>query len=469
VTSSITRQTDVAPAARNAIERLRAELTGRVTVPGDPDYDSVRTVVDGRIDRHPAVIARVASAADVATVIAVARQSGLELAVRSGGHDGAGHSTTEGGIVLDTRDMKALEIDPQRRTAVAGAGLTAIAVTSAAQEHGLVIGFGDTGTVGIAGLTLGGGIGYLVRKHGMTIDSLLSADIVTADGDLLHVDEGNHPDLFWAIRGGGGNFGVATRFEYRLHDMPGFVGGMMVLPATAEVIAGFMQAAAEAPEEFSTIANVMNCPPMPFVPEEYHGQVVLLAMLAYSGNVEDGERAIEPFRALATPLADLVKAQSYTELFPPEDESYRPKATGRTMFLDRVDLSAATAMVDALNASDAPLRAVQLRPLGGAMARVPADATAFAHRAAPVLAIVVSFYEGADDLPRRRKWVEDLSGAIDQGFPGAYVNFVDEEGEEGVRGAYPAATWDRLAQVKARYDPENVFRMNQNIPPARAP
>lgn len=461
-TTSVPTKTRTAEAV---ITRLRDELSGRVITPGDPDYDSERMVVDGRTDKRPAVIARVANASDVAAVISVARDSGLELAVRSGGHDGAGHSTTEGGIVLDVRNMKELVIDPDRRTALAETGLTAIEVSSAAQEHGLAIGFGDTGSVGIGGITLGGGIGYLVRKHGLTIDSLLSAEIVTADGQLLRVDPSTHSDLFWAIRGGGGNFGVATRFEYRLHEMPGFVGGMLVLPGTAEVLAGFMEAAENAPEEMSTIANVMNCPPMPFVPEEHHGRIVLLAMIAYSGNEVDGDAAIAPFRALATPIADLVKAQPYTELFPPEDDSYRPMAVGRTMFLDRVDRETAATMLDFLNASDASLRAVQLRPLGGAMARVGADATAFAHRDRRVMAIVVSFYEG-DDLEARQKWVDDHIAAIDQGVSGQYVNFVDDEGEEGVRAAYPGTTWDRLAEIKARYDQTNLFRLNQNVPPA---
>jgi hypothetical protein len=449
----------------DAISQLRQRLTGRTITPADPEYETARVVMDGSTDRRPAAIARVASPADVAHAIAIARQGGLELAVRSGGHDGAGHSTTDGGIVIDTRDMKQLVVDPQRQTVDAQGGLTAIEVTSAAAAHGLAVGFGDTGSVGIAGLTLGGGIGYLVRKHGLTIDNLVSAELVTADGEVLRVDETEHPDLFWAIRGGGGNFGVVTRFEYRLQPMDGFVGGMLVLPATAAVIAGFIRAADEAPEELSTIANVMNCPPMPFVPEEVHGQVVVLASLAYSGDVAAGERALAPFRDLAEPIADLLKPMPYSEMFPPADESYRPKAIGHTMFLDSVAPATAQTMLDFLESSDAALRAVQLRVLGGAMARVPVDATAFAHRKRRIMAIVVNFYEGADDWPVRRAWVDEFVAAIDQGVPGAYVNFVGDEGEAGVRAAYPAATWERLAAVKARYDPANVFRLNQNIAP----
>jgi hypothetical protein len=448
------------------IDDLRARMKGSVISPGDPDYDAARVVSAGHVDSRPAVIARVADAADVAAAIAFARERGLELAVRCGGHDSAGHSTTDGGIVIDLRAMKQIDVDPGSRTAWAETGLTAIEVSTAAAEHGLAVGFGDTGSVGIGGITLGGGIGYVVRKHGMTIDSLVAAEIVTADGALLRVDADNHPDLFWAIRGGGGNFGVATRFQYRLHPMNGFVGGTLVLPATADVIAGFMQAADSAPDELSTIANVMNCPPMPFVPEEYHGRIVLLAMLAWSGDVAQGERAMAPFRGLAQPIADLVKPMDYPEMFPPMDESYRPKAVGNTFFMDHVDAASAQKMIEFLEASDASLRAIQLRALGGAMARVDADATAFAHRQAKVMAIAVNFYEGADDFPLRQAWVRDFVAAIDQGVPGAYVNFLADEGEARVRQAYPGETWQRLAAIKARYDPDNLFRRNQNIPPA---
>ena len=449
-----------------SIEQLRSELDGRLIMPDDPEYESARIVMRGDVDDRPRAIARVANATDVAHVIASARATGLELAVRSGGHSGAGHSTTDTGIVIDLRDMKGLEVDRSGRTAWAETGLTAAEVTTAAWAECLTIGFGDTGSVGIGGITLGGGVGYLARKHGLTIDSLLAAELVTADGELLTVDDESHPDLFWAIRGGGGNFGVATRFKYRLHEVDGFVGGILVTPATADTIAGFIRAADEASDELSTIANVMPCPPMPFVPEEHHGQTVILAMLAHAGDVAAGERAMAPFRALATPFADLVKPMPYPEMYPPDDESYRPKAFDHTLFLDSVDRAAAQTIVDQLNASDASLRAVQLRVLGGAMARVPADATAFAHRERRIMAVVVSFYEGADDLPRRKAWVEGLVASLDQGVAGAYVNFLRDEGEERIRAAYPAATWDRLAAVKHRYDPTNMFRLNQNIPPA---
>jgi FAD/FMN-containing dehydrogenase len=294
-----------------SIDELRGSIRGRVITPDDAEYDQARMIVSGEVDPHPPAIVRVADAADVASVVTFARENGIELAVRCGGHSGAAHSTTDRGIVLDLRDMKTLDIDADARTAWAETGLTAGEVSTAAAAHGLAIGFGDTGSVGIGGITLGGGVGYLVRKHGLTIDSLLAADVVTADGQLLRVDSNSHPDLFWAVRGGGGNFGVATRFKYRLHELDGIVGGMLVLPATADTVAGFIAASEAAPEELSTIANVMNAPPMPFLPEEVHGQVVILGMLAYAGDADAGERAIAPFRALATPIADMVKPMPY--------------------------------------------------------------------------------------------------------------------------------------------------------------
>jgi FAD/FMN-containing dehydrogenase len=454
------------PTATLSIPDLRATIDGRVIAPDDDGYDEARTVVMGGIDRRPLVIVRPANADDVAHVIALARETGLPLAVRSGGHSGAAHSVVDDGIVLDLRDLDSLEIDVAGRTAWAGAGLTAGEYTTAAAAHGLATGFGDTGSVGLGGLTLGGGVGYLVRKHGLTIDSLLAADVVTADGQLLRVDADHHPDLFWAIRGGGGNFGVATRFQYRLHPVESIVGGMLILPATAETIAGFIATAEAAPEELSTIANVMPCPPMPFVAEEHHGRIVILAMMAFAGDTEPGERAVAPFRALATPIADLLQTQPYPAMYPPEDDSYHPLAVSRTMLIDRIDRGVGETIMEFLSASDAAMRVAQLRVLGGAMARVPADATAYAHRSSPIMVNVAAFYDGPDDKPVREAWVAEFSAALHQGDTGAYVNFLGDEGETRVRAAYPGNTWDRLVTIKRRWDPDNLFRLNQNIPPS---
>jgi FAD/FMN-containing dehydrogenase len=449
-----------------SIPRLRDEFDGRVIAPGDPDYDQARAPFYGGVDRHPAVIIRPADAAGVARVVALARDGGLDLAVRSGGHSPAWHSVNDGGIVLDLGAMKALDIDLEARTAWAQTGLTAGEYTTATHAHGLATGFGDTGSVGIGGITLSGGVGYLVRKYGLTIDDLLAAEVVTADGQELRADEESHPDLFWAIRGGGGNFGVATRFRFRLHPVDQVLGGMLFLPATPEVIAGFIAAAEAAPEELSGIVNVMPAPPMPMVPPELHGQLVIMAMLVWAGPVEDGQAAVAPFRALATPLADLVAPMPYPGIYPPEDEAFHPTAIGHTMFVDTIDLPTADTILEHLRNSDAPMRVAQLRVLGGAMARVPADATAFAHRGSKIMVNLASFYQGPDDQPVRQAWVDEFAAALQQGDQDAYVGFLGDEGEGRVHQAYPEPTWQRLAAVKARYDPSNLFRGNHNIPPA---
>jgi FAD/FMN-containing dehydrogenase len=448
--------------------QLASDLRGRILTPEDADYDQARTVFVGSIDRRPAMIVRVADATDVARVVTLARDTGTELAVRSGGHSPAGHGVSEGGIVLDLSAMRGLEIDAERRTTWAETGLTAGEYTAAAGEHGLATGFGDAGTVGLGGITLAGGIGFLVRKHGLTIDDLLAAEVVTADGELLQVDAEHHPDLFWALRGGGGNFGVATRLQFRLHEVGSIVGGMLFLPATPEVIASFIAEAEAAPEELSTIANVMPAPPLPFIAPEHHGRLVVMAMLVYAGDGEAGERALAPFGALATPLADMVRPMKYPEMYPPSDGSYRPIGVGRITFADSIEQPAAETIVERLESSPASTSIVQLRVLGGAMARVPADATAFAHRDRRIMGNVVAIYDSPEERPVHEAWVTDVANELSRGDQSAYAGFLGDEGEERVRAAYPGATWDRLADVKATYDPENLFRLNQNIPPARA-
>jgi FAD/FMN-containing dehydrogenase len=457
-------------AATLDLPRLRAAFDGRVIGPGDPGYDQARTLFYGGWDRRPGAIVRPADAAQVAQVVTMARELGLELAVRGGGHSNAGHSTTEGGIVLDLSGMTALDIDLGGRTAWAQGGLTAGAYTAAVGAHGLATGFGDTGSVGIGGITLGGGVGFLVRKHGLTIDNLLAAELVTADGQVLEVDDQTHPELFWAIRGGGGNFGVATRLRFRLHELASIVGGMLLLPATTEVIAGYVAAAEAAPEELSGIANVMVAPPLPFIPAAQHGQLVVLALLAYAGDAEAGERALAPFRALAEPIADMVQPMPYAGLFEPAEEIEVVEESARSLFLDRFDGAAAEAVIGHLEASTATMAVAQLRVLGGAMARVPAEATAFAHRDRPYMAAVGCIYEDVADRPAHHAWADAFAAALRRDSrPGVYVNFLSDEGPERVREAYPGPTWDRLVEVKRRYDPDNLFRLNQNIPPAPGP
>jgi FAD/FMN-containing dehydrogenase len=454
----------LSPAANDT--RLPTNLAGKLITPGQPAYDKSRTVMYGGHDKRPAAIARVANADDIASAIAYARDNGLELAVRSGGHSASGHSTTEGGIVIDVRDLNGIDIDAANRTVWVGAGVTAIGLTEALAPHDLIVGFGDAGTVGVSGITLGGGVGYLARKYGLSIDSLLAVELVTADGKLLLADETNHPELFWALRGGGGNFGVVTRLKFKLHPLPAFTGGMLLLPATAETVAGFVKAAEAAPEELSTIGNVMPAPPMPFLPPDQVGKMVIIGMLAYAGEPDAAEKALAPFRALAKPLADFVKPGPYASMFPPEDPDYHPTATSLNLLVRRIGKSEAETIVGYLEESDASLRVCQIRVLGGATGRVSPSATAYAHRKSPIMLNVAAFYEGEADKPKKEAWVADFAKALNQGDDGAYVNFVADEGPDRVRAAYPGATWDRLRQVKRAYDPENLFRLNQNIPPA---
>ena len=451
---------------RGPISRLRNELRGEVIDTADAGYDAARKVFPGHIDRRPAVIVRPVDAEEVSTIVTIARETGIELAVRGGGHSGPGFGVCDDGIVLDLSAMKALDIDADGHTAWAETGLTAGEFTNAAGAHRLATGFGDTGSVGIGGLTLGGGIGFLLRKHGMTIDDLLAAEVVTAGGEILLVDGETHPDLFWAIRGGGGNFGVATRFRFRLHEVPSIVGGILMLPATPEVITSFIEEAEAAPEELTTIANVMKAPPMPFIPEEHHGELAIFALMAYAGDTDAGQRAVAPLRALAEPLADLIRPMTYPEIYMPDEEDYHPIAVGKTRFTDKLDAEAIATILDRVESSTAMMAVTQIRALGGGMARVPDDATAFAHRRSRFMVTVANVYERVEDTPTHQAWVDELAGALDLDGRGAYVNFLGEEGEQGIRDAYPDPTWDRLRSVKRRYDPENLFRLNQNVPPA---
>ena len=442
---------------------LDSTFGGAVITPGDAEYDTARAIFPGGFDRRPAAIVRVADTKDVVRVFEVARQTGLGLSVRGGGHTPL--CVADGAIMADLRALNSLDIDVKERTVLAGAGLTAAEVTAAADEHGMVVGFGDTGSVGIGGITLGGGVGFLVRKYGMTIDNLLAAEVVTPSGDTLVVDASTEPDLFWAIRGGGGNFGVATRFLYRMHELPEVIGGMLMLPATAQTIEGFVALAQAASDELSTIANVMPAPPLPFVPEEYHGEIIILALMTYAGPAEQGQKVLAPFRELAAPLADMLRPMKYVEMFPPEEESYHPLALGDTMFVESIGPEQARTILRFLHDSDAPVRVAQVRALGGAMARVAPEATAFAHRRSPIMVNLASFYLGPDDLPVRKDWLRRFAEAMRQGDDGAYAGFLTEEDSAQVRRAYPGATWERLSELKRRYDPENLLCRNQNITP----
>jgi FAD/FMN-containing dehydrogenase len=444
-----------------------AGISGTVIGPEDEGYDEAREVHNATIDRRPLCIVRAASAADVARTVVFARETGLELAVRGGAHSLAGFGTSEGGIVLDLGQMKGLHIDPVRRLAWAQAGLRAGEYTAAAAEHGLATPFGDTGSVGIAGLTLGGGIGWLVRKYGLTIDALVSVEIVTADGRIVVASATEHPDLFWAVRGGGGNFGVVTRFQFRLYPVSTVLGGALFMPPTREVLRGLESAAANAPDALTTISFLMPAPPAPFIPAEIHGRLTLAVMFVYDGDPEAGQAALAPFRALATPMAELVMPMPYVGIYEMlKDAEQRTPASHRSLFLDSLDDAAVDTILERMAAPSSPMAMTQIRILGGALARVPTEATAFAHRDAKVMVVIITPFEDLSEAPVHAAWTREYFEALRPGATGVYSNFLEVEGETRIREAYPQATYRRLADVKRRYDPTNLFRLNQNIAPA---
>jgi FAD/FMN-containing dehydrogenase len=448
-----------------SIRGLRSELKGEVIGPDDATYDGARQVFFKGVDRRPAAVVRVAGAEEVARVVKRAREAGLELAVRSGGHHRAGYGTSEGGIVIDLSGMRALDIDADAKTAWAETGITAGEYTSAVGERGRATGLGDTGSVGIGGITLGGGIGFLVRKYGLTIDDLLAAEVVTADGEIVQASEESEPDLFWAIRGGGGNFGVVTRLQLRLHEISEIVGGILILPATPEVITGFIEAAEAAPEEISTIANLMLAPPMPFIPEKAHGQPVLMGMLADVGPIDQAQAALEPFRALGEPYADMVRQMRYPEIYEGEGPPVRYGA-GTNFFANALNPADAATILEQLHQGTAMMNAVQLRVLGGALARVPNDATAFAHRDRGLFVNIAAMYMDPGEKDTHDAWAAGVADSLGKDEAGGYIGFLGEEDEGTVRAAYSGPTWDRLRQLKRRYDPDNLFHLNNNIPPA---
>ena len=445
------------------ISGLRASLNAKVIDSDDARYDDVRRVFFTGFDRRPAAIVRVGDASDVARVVTLARETGAELAVRSGGHSRAGHGTSEGGIVLDLSAMNAVKIDADGRAAWAQTGVKAGDYTKATGERGLATGLGDTASVGLGGITLGGGVGFLVRKYGLTIDDVLAAEVVTADGEILDVDEHAYPDLFWGLRGGGGNFGVVTRLRLRLHQIDQVVGGMLVLPASADVITGLVAAAGAAPEDLSVIANVLKAPPLPFIPQEQHGKPVVMAVMVYAGAPAAGEMAIAPIRALATPLADMVRLIRYPEMYGPETPG-PAFDVGTNMLVDELSTGGAETILAHLETATAALAAVQLRVLGGAIARVADGATAFGHRRAKLMVNIAAKDQRVAERAEHEAWAARVAEALSSGVrTPAYVGFIGEEGEEGVRRAYPPATLKRLARVKRRYDPDNLFHLNLNV------
>ncbi len=455
-------------AMSSQLSSLASRLRGSVIVPGDPGYDVARQVANARIDRRPAAIARPLDAREVATAVSFAREAGLPLAVRGGGHGIAGHGVgvADGALVIDLSAMKAIAVDPKRRVTTAEGGVLAGEYVRATFAHGQATPLGDTPTVGLGGLTLGGGVGWLARKHGLTIDDLLAVEVVTADGMLVRASADEHPDLFWAVRGGGGNFGVATRLEYRTHPIGTILGGALVLPGTRDVLRSHVPIAASAPEELTTIAMLMGAPPLPFVPVQHHGRLALVVMLVHAGDIEAGRAAVAPYRSVAAPFGEAIAPMPYPAIFELGGPEGRMASVHRSLFLPALDDAAVDAMLDFMARRTSPMAMVQARVLGGAVARVAPQATAYAFRDQPVMVTIITPFHDPAEAPVHEAWTQGLADALRPSATGVYSNFLDDEGPARVREAYPGLTYHKLAQVKRSYDPDNVFSGNQNIVPA---
>lgn len=414
----------------------------------------------------PAAVVQPTTTAEVVEAVRAAREAQLPVAVRSGGHSYAAHGVGEGALAIDVRGLGDVVIDPGRLVGRAGGGATAGAYTAAAAEYGLATGFGDTPTVGIAGLTLGGGIGFLSRRDGLTVDNLLSAEVVLANGSVVTADATQHPELFWALRGGGGNFGVVTELSYRLRATSLVSGGMLAFAPTPERIAAATAALLGAPDELAGMINLMLAPPAPFLPESIHGKPLMMLLVCWSGPESAAEAALAPLRAIGEPVVDAVATRPYPEMLQsPPGAGEAPRAVARTAFTDRVDEEWGARALAALSTAVTPVAAFNLRPMGGAIARSTQD-TAFAHRHRAVMASVVAVTPDATVVPAAEAWVEETRDSVGLVGPG-YVNFMSSATPDDVAAAYPGAVLERLGRVKRTYDPDNVFRINHNVLPSR--
>jgi FAD/FMN-containing dehydrogenase len=453
--------------ATDQLDALRSRVAGEIITPESIAYDQARTTLYGATQR-PLAVVRAASAEDVAATVDFARELALPLAVRSGGHSLAHHSVVDDAVVVDFTGMRGVQIDPEARIARVQPGATSGDLAGPAGAHNLALTTGDTHSVGIGGLTTGGGVGFMVRKYGLAIDNLLSAQVVTAAGEIVTASETEHPDLFWAIRGGGGNVGIITEFTFRLAPVGEILGGDLMLPASPEVIRAYLDYAVTAPEDLTMIANVMHAPPAPYVPEDRLGELVLQILIVWTGSIEDGERAIAPLRALAEPVADTVGPMPYPAIYNFTAFAAEPhQASIRMMFADAISDDAVDSILDAMNNASSPFSIVQLRGLGGAYGRVPVDATAFAHRERQYFVAVIAIWEPDPALDRtpHEAWTQALWDQLRPEGSGVYVNFLEREGEVRIREAYPNGAYERLAAIKQKYDPENLFRFNQNVKP----
>jgi FAD binding domain/Berberine and berberine like len=446
------------------------KLQGDVIEPGDPGYEEARKIWNGWFDKRPALIARCAGVADVIAALDHAREHDLLIAVRGGGHSLPGHSTCDDGIVIDLSPMKGIRVDASTRTARAQGGVTWGEFDRETQAFGLATTGGQITHTGIAGLTLGGGVGWLMRHHGLTCDNLVSADVVTPDGRLVTASEDENPDLLWGLRGGGGNFGIVTSFEYRLHELGQVLAGPIVHRAdrAAEGLRFVRDFLANAPNELTTFSVFATCPPHEPFPAHLWGQPVFLIVPCWSGPLEDGEAVLQPLRGFGPPEADLCGPMPYTVLQSMLDGAapWGLNHYGKSDFLGGLDDGAIDTLVEAAGRLRGSLSQIMIGHMGGAVSDVDRDATAFSNRGAEFFYHSVLFWDDPDEETAQVSFARGLWSEMRPYSAGAYVNFLDVDEADRLHDAYAPETYERLVALKREYDPENRLRLNQNIPPA---
>jgi FAD/FMN-containing dehydrogenase len=453
------------------IEELKVGFKGEVLLPSDSAYEGARRIWNAMIDKRPAVIARCAATSDVVRAVGFARDNGLLLAIRGGGHNIAGNAICDDGIVIDLSQMKAANVDPTRRRVTIEGGATLADLDAATQEYGLATPVGINSTTGVGGLTLGGGFGWLSRKHGMTVDNLESAEVVTAAGEVVHASATEEPDLFWALRGGGGNFGVVTRFEFRLHPVgPDVLSGLIVYPLAEakSVLKQYREFLAKAPDELAVWTVLRQAPPLPFLPEAVHGKGIVVLALLYAGDPKQGEPLIEPLRKLGTLLGEHVGAQPYVAWQQAFDPLLTPGARNywKSHNFSTLEDGLFDAVIEYIGKLPSPQCEIFFGAIGGATTRPDPGASAYAHRDAMFVMNVHGRWEDPVDDKRCIDWSRDFFNASAPfASGGVYVNFLTADEGDRVRSAY-GPSYNRLVQVKRKYDPDNLFHMNQNIKPA---
>jgi FAD/FMN-containing dehydrogenase len=454
------------------LKEFEEGLHGELVRPEDPGYDEARAIWNGAHDGHPALIARCADADDVRHAIGFARSEGLEVAVRGGGHSIPGFSTTDGGIVIDLSPMKGIEVDASARTGRAEGGVLWQEFDAATQEHGLAVTGGLVSTTGIAGFTLGGGIGWLMRKHGLACDNLRSAELVSADGQIVTASAAENPDLLWALRGGGGNFGVVTEFEFDLHPVgPMVTAGPIFYPGerAEEILRFYREFVKGVPDELTTLANLLTAPPAPFLPEEWHGRKLIALIGCYSGSPEDGAKAMQPMRELGDPVADLIGEMPYVQMQGLIDALYPhgTKAYFKAGYMRDLDDHAIETAARYHQGASSPASEIHVHHFGGAVAHVDESESAYGERQAPFVLNIVTASHEPGSLDPHVDWAQQFYAEMEPSMTGgAYINYLSAEGKQRVEAAYGPKKFARLQALKDRYDPTNLFHRNQNIPPS---